>query len=127
MVKTENFDKVFVASPDELRDWLLEHHTQEESVWLVTYKKRSNFYLPYDDIVEEALCFGWIDSVPKKVDDQRSCVLLSPRRPNSVWSAVNKRRVEKLQKENRLTKADWTRSNEPNGMDRGPFWTMSKP
>jgi len=66
-------------------------------VWLVTWKKDSGGpYLPYDDIVEEALAFGWVDSLPRKLDDRRSMLLVTPRKPASNWSRVNKERVERL-------------------------------
>jgi uncharacterized protein YdeI (YjbR/CyaY-like superfamily) len=94
------FRQVEVKSRSELRQWLMDHHTkQRQSVWLITYKKDTSFYLPYADLVEEALCFGWIDSVPRKLDDQRTMHLLSPRKSNSVWSAINKERIQTLQKQ----------------------------
>lgn len=90
-------ETVEVSSRQEWRDWLAKHHLQSASIWLVTYKKHmSDRYLAYDAIVEEALCFGWIDSLPRKLDDDRTMLLLSPRRPKSVWSKLNKTRVEKL-------------------------------
>lgn len=67
------------------------------SVWVVLAKKESGLpYLPVSDVVEELLCFGWIDSVPSKVDDQRFKILISPRNPKSRWSKVNKDRVKKM-------------------------------
>ncbi|MEM6449712.1 MAG: YdeI/OmpD-associated family protein [Cyanobacteria bacterium P01_D01_bin.105] len=93
----DDYAQIEVISRRVLRDWLNEHHEQAESIWLVTYKKHvSNKYVSYDDIVEEALCFGWIDSVPRKLDNNRTQVLLSPRKPKSVWSKLNKTRVQKL-------------------------------
>ena len=73
------------------------NHRQTESIWLVTYKKDSGHaHVPYSDIVEEALCFGWVDSRPAKLDDKRSMLLLSPRRTGSGWSLLNKTRVARL-------------------------------
>ncbi len=70
---------------------------QAQSVWLVTWKKASgDRHVPYGDIVDEALCFGWIDSLPRKLDAARSMLLLSPRKRGSAWSAVNKARLERL-------------------------------
>lgn len=101
----KDFEKVEVISRQQWRDWLAAHHLQKESIWLVTYKKHTdanndvtaaNRYLPYNAIVEEALCFGWIDSLPRRLDEDRTMLLLSPRRPKSVWSKLNKTRVEKL-------------------------------
>jgi uncharacterized protein YdeI (YjbR/CyaY-like superfamily) len=93
----KEFEQVQVESRLELRRWLQDNHTRSESIWLVTYKKHvPEKYVTYDDIVEEALCFGWIDAVTRKLDGDRSMLLLSPRRPGSGWSGLNKRRIEKL-------------------------------
>lgn len=101
----KDFEKVEVTSRQEWRDWLTAHHLQKDSIWLVTYKKHTDTrsvstsakrYLPYDAIVEEALCFGWIDSLPRRLDEDRTMLLLSPRKPKSVWSKLNQTRVEKL-------------------------------
>ena len=93
----KDFEKVVVESRKAWRDWLTLHHSQAESIWLVTYKKHvEERYLPYDDIVEEALCFGWIDSLPRRLDEERTMLLLSPRKPKSVWSKLNKERIARL-------------------------------
>jgi uncharacterized protein YdeI (YjbR/CyaY-like superfamily) len=71
----------------------------------VTWKKSAGKrHVPYGDIVEEALCFGWIDSLPRKLDAERTMVRLSPRKPGSAWSAVNKKKIERLEAEGRMTK-----------------------
>lgn len=91
------FEQVEVANRQQWRDWLIAHHQQRMSVWLITYKKHIGAqYLSYNAIVEEALCFGWIDSLPRKLDENRTMLLLSPRKPKSVWSKLNKTRVEWL-------------------------------
>jgi len=87
---------VEVDSRAAWRDWLLTNHRQSASIWLVTWKKGDPRHLPYGEIVEEALCFGWVDSLPRKLDDTRSMLLLSPRRPGSAWSRLNKERVERM-------------------------------
>jgi uncharacterized protein YdeI (YjbR/CyaY-like superfamily) len=90
-------EQVTVGSREEWRRWLEEHHATSPGVWLVTWKKGSGGpYLPYDDVVEEALAFGWVDSLPRKLDDRRSMLLITPRKPASKWSRVNKERVERL-------------------------------
>lgn len=97
MSKKKVFPKVEVESRAQLRAWLTSNHERTESVWLVSYKKAAGKrYLPYDAIVEEALCFGWIDSLPRKLDEMRSMLLLSPRKPGSAWSKANKERVERM-------------------------------
>jgi len=80
------FEQIEISSRADLRRWLEENHTQAQSVWLVTWKKGDPRYLPYGEIVEEALCFGWVDSLPRKLDAARSMLLLSPRRAGSGWS-----------------------------------------
>lgn len=80
------------------RRWLSRHHTQAAGVWLVMSKKGSDYEAPsYDEAVEEALCFGWIDSKASKLDERRSLLWFSPRKPKSAWSGPNKRRVEALE------------------------------
>lgn len=93
----QNLQRVEVISRAQWRNWLQENHTQPDSIWLLTYKKlRPEYYLSYAEIVEEALCFGWIDSLPGKLDAERTMLLLSPRRKGSPWSALNKKRVADL-------------------------------
>lgn len=92
-----NATQVTVTTRKELRAWLEANHLQEKGVWLVTYKKPSRYYLPYSDIVEECLCFGWIDSLPRKLDESRTMKYISPRKKGSSWSKVNKEYVAKLQ------------------------------
>ncbi len=89
--------RVEVQSRAELRAWLERHHAETGSVWLVTHKVGAGArHVPYDAIVEEALAFGWIDSLPRALDAERSMHRLSPRKAGSAWSKVNKARVERL-------------------------------
>lgn len=81
----------------EWRAWLAQHHTQTTGVWLVSYKQATGkARFDYDAAVEEALCFGWIDSKANKLDAERSMLWFSPRKPGTGWSRPNKQRVEKL-------------------------------
>jgi len=81
----------------EWRTWLEQNHTRKEGVWLVTYKKTTGKpRVEYDESVEEALCFGWIDSKGNKLDDERTLLWFAPRQAGSNWSASNKERVERL-------------------------------
>ncbi len=91
-----------VASLSELRDWLSVHHDQPGSVWLVTYKKAHQAYLPWGEVVEELLCWGWVDSSVRKVDELRMKHLISPRKESSAWSAVNKAIVARLRQSGRM-------------------------
>jgi uncharacterized protein YdeI (YjbR/CyaY-like superfamily) len=90
----------------EWRNWLTENHQTSKGVWLFTYKKNSGKpHLSYDEAVEEALCFGWIDSKPGVVNTEISKLYYSPRNPKSNWSKLNKERVEKLTTSNMIMEA----------------------
>ena len=97
MRSLENTERVEVKNREELRNWLEENHARTTGVWLVTYKKASQHYLAYRDIVQECLCFGWIDSLPRKLDEVRTMLYISPRKQGSNWSRVNKDYVANLQ------------------------------
>lgn len=94
MAAGSDLPRIEVTSRAQLRAWLEANHATSGSVWLVIWKNQDpERHLPYDAIVEEALCFGWVDSVPRKLDADRSMLLLSPRKPGSAWSAANKARI----------------------------------
>jgi uncharacterized protein YdeI (YjbR/CyaY-like superfamily) len=79
------------------RAWLELHHADSPGIWLVRWKKESGrTHLAYADVVEEALCFGWIDSQPRSLDERRSQLRVTPRKAGSNWSALNKARVASL-------------------------------
>jgi uncharacterized protein YdeI (YjbR/CyaY-like superfamily) len=95
--KLDLLERVEMTGRTEWRAWLKKHHTRTEGIWLVRYKQHiQDKYLAWGDIVDEALCFGWIDGVARALDDDRSMLYLSPRRPKSVWSKVNKERIARL-------------------------------
>ncbi len=105
MIKTENFEKIEISSADDLRDWLSENHSQEESIWIVTFKKHvSGKYVSREEVLDEILCFGWIDGIRRKLDDDRTMQLLSPRRVQH-WAKSYKERAQKLIDENRMHEA----------------------
>lgn len=94
------------------RRWLTNHHLRAQSVWLVYYKKDSGTpSITYPEAVEEALCFGWVDSRPNKLDATRYKQLFSPRKPKSPWSAINKKRVALLIENERMTSAGLSKVN----------------
>jgi len=96
--KVDDREHVHVETRAQWRAWLRRNHRRASGVWLVTWRKASGRpALGYDDIVEEALCFGWIDSKGGKVDDDRTRLLMTPRTPGSGWSRPNKRRIEALE------------------------------
>lgn len=102
--RLDQLEQVAVASADELRTWLAANHARSTSVWLVTEKKRpGSRYVPYGAIVEQLLCFGWIDSVPRARDAARTMVLISPRKPGSNWSKDNRERIERLERSGQMT------------------------
>jgi uncharacterized protein YdeI (YjbR/CyaY-like superfamily) len=79
------------------RAWLARNHARSAGIWLVYYKKHTSVpTVTYDEVVEECLCFGWIDSQVRALDAERYCQLITPRKPKSVWSKLNKSRVTKL-------------------------------
>lgn len=80
------------------RAWLEANHQQLGGVWVVTYKKHcGDRHVPWPDVVQESLCYGWIDSRTRRVDEDRMKVFVSPRKPGSIWSALNKRHVAEMQ------------------------------
>jgi uncharacterized protein YdeI (YjbR/CyaY-like superfamily) len=94
-----------VRSRAELRAWLAENHATSKAVWLATYKKHHPDYLAYEPQVEELLCWGWIDSVTRALDDDRSMILIAPRNPKSAWSAINKAHVARARASGAMTPA----------------------
>lgn len=100
----DSADRVEVTSRAAWRAWLAANHEQPDGIWLVTFKKHTGErYVDYDSIVEEALCFGWIDSLPRKLDADRTMLYLSPRKPKSIWSRLNKTRVDVLEEAGLMT------------------------
>lgn len=103
-MKKASIPELYFATAEEWRAWLQTHHDRESAVWLVFFKKESGRASPgYDEAVEEALCFGWIDSIIRKIDDLRFARKFTPRKEDSKWSPSNKRRVERLIRSGRMT------------------------
>jgi len=101
-----------VRTLTQWRDWLAKHHPSESEVWLIFYKQHTGVAsIEYKDALDEALCFGWVDSLVKRLDDRRFARKFTPRRADSRWSDVNRKRYAELQAEGRL-KAP--------GMERAP-------
>ena len=91
--------QVYFKNRKEFRNWLSQYHDKSDGIWLVFYKKHTGRpTLEYDEAVEEALCFGWIDSIIKKIDGDKYLRKLTPRKADSRWSELNKNRVIKLTK-----------------------------
>ena len=98
---------------NDWRKWLEKNHSTSPGVWMIYYKKETGkreFNMA--DAVEEALCFGWIDSTAQKLDDERTMQKFTPRKPKSVWSKINKQRIEKLIEQKLMTPAGVRKINE---------------
>jgi uncharacterized protein YdeI (YjbR/CyaY-like superfamily) len=95
-------NSIHPTSLEEWSAWLVQNHTRSEGIWLISYKKASGKpRFEYNEAVDEALCFGWIDSKPNKLDEERAMLWFAPRKPGTGWSKINKERVE------RMTAAGW--------------------
>ena len=96
----------FFKTPSAFRKWLEAHHASSKELWVGFYKKGSGKpSIDWPESVDEALCFGWIDGIRKSIDEESYMIRFTPRKPSSVWSAVNIRNVEKLVRENRMRPA----------------------
>jgi uncharacterized protein YdeI (YjbR/CyaY-like superfamily) len=108
----------YARNRQQWRAWLSKHHDSRKEIWLIYYKKEAGRpRVPYNDAVEEALCFGWIDSILKKVDKNRFAQRFSPRRPKSNLSPMNRERVRRLMKAGRMTRAGLA-ALQPHGVGR---------
>jgi uncharacterized protein YdeI (YjbR/CyaY-like superfamily) len=97
---------LFFASPARFRQWLAKSHARAAELWVGFYRKDSGRpSITWPESVDEALCFGWIDGIRKKVDDESYKIRFTPRRPKSIWSAVNIGRVAVLTHEGRMQPA----------------------
>jgi uncharacterized protein YdeI (YjbR/CyaY-like superfamily) len=97
-------EAIFFETPSELRAWLEKHHVTASELWVGYYKKGSGRRsLTWPEVVDEALCFGWIDGKTQRIDEHRYRQRLTPRRPRSNWSAVNIAKVAELRAQGRMT------------------------
>jgi len=96
----------FFATPAAFRKWLAANHAKSKELWVGYYKKNSGKpSIDWPQSVDEALCFGWIDGIRKTIDEESYKIRFTPRKPGSIWSAVNVRNVERLIKEKRMRAA----------------------
>jgi uncharacterized protein YdeI (YjbR/CyaY-like superfamily) len=105
MAAADDAPVLTIHSRAELRDWLGANHAKGGAVWLALWKKMHPGHLPYEVVVEELLCWGWIDSTPRTLDAERSRLLIAPRNPKSAWSAVNKAHVARARASGAMTPA----------------------
>lgn len=103
---TAELTTLHVSSRRQWRAWLTRHHTSSPGIWLVFFKAHTGVKsIPYEDMVREALCFGWIDSLVKRLDDDRFAIKVTPRKPTSKWSDINRKRWAELKAAGLLTAA----------------------
>jgi uncharacterized protein YdeI (YjbR/CyaY-like superfamily) len=96
------------ANTQAWRQWLKKNHVSKQAVWLVQYKKKANVpTITWSEAVDEALCFGWIDSIRKTLDDERFLQFFCKRKPNSTWSKINKEKIVRLVEEGLMMKAGY--------------------
>lgn len=102
----KEIDSFYPEDRRQWRKWLEKHYEKKESIWLIYYKKASGIpTISWSEAVDEALCFGWIDSIKKKLDHERSIQFFSKRKARSTWSKINKAKVQKLMEEGSMTTA----------------------
>jgi len=102
----KSVEQFYAADRGHWRTWLEKNHDTERKVWLIYYKAHTGKpSIQYNDSVEEALCFGWIDGVIKKLDDEKFGRKFTPRTRNSRWSELNKKRAEEMIREGKMTEA----------------------
>jgi uncharacterized protein YdeI (YjbR/CyaY-like superfamily) len=104
----KDLETFYPKNRQEWRDWLQEHHDKKQSIWIIYYKKKSNSpTVAYSEAVDEALCFGWIDSKQMPIDKEKFMQFFSRRKPNSVWSRINKEKIDRLISQGIMTNAGY--------------------
>ncbi|WP_116107243.1 YdeI/OmpD-associated family protein [Lewinella sp. IMCC34191] len=99
-------DHLEIESTEDLRRWLAANHATSSSVWLIRYRKVAGHrHVSWSELVDELLCYGWVDSQTRKLDAERTIIRISPRNPKSTWSGINKAKIERLRAEGRMTPA----------------------
>jgi uncharacterized protein YdeI (YjbR/CyaY-like superfamily) len=112
---------LLARTPDQWRDWLAKHHASVSEVWLIFHKQHTGVAsISYKDALDEALCFGWVDSLVKRLDDRRYARKFTPRRADSRWSAANRKRHAELKAEGRLKQPGIERSPTNRGYEPRP-------
>jgi uncharacterized protein YdeI (YjbR/CyaY-like superfamily) len=127
-------ETLYVKSRREWRSWLAKNYSTAKEIWLIYYNKKSGQpRIPYNDAVEEALCYGWIDSTIKKYDEERAAQRFSPRRKNSKLSELNKERIRRLIEAKKMTPAGLEsiahhlKNTSFSGVDNLPFHEFTMP
>lgn len=106
MQQKEEIETFYPTNQTDWREWLQENHLSKQSVWLIYYKKKSKMpSISWSQAVDEALCFGWIDSTARPIDDEKYMQFFTKRKATSVWSKINKVKVAKLIEEGKMSHA----------------------
>ena len=106
----EQLNRIYAANRQEWRKWLEKNHSNTIGIWLIYYKVKSDKpSVRYSEAFKEALCFGWIDSKVKSIDQERYMQIFTPRKPKSVWSKLNKQYIEELIEQNLMTAAGFAK------------------
>ncbi len=115
-----------MTNRDDWRRWLRDNYDTRKEVWLIYYKKKTGKpSISYDDSVEEALCFGWIDSIIKRIDEEKFARKFTPRQGRSRWSEANKKRAKKMMKLGKITEAGLSKIEE--AKRSGEWYKTSSP
>ena len=105
---TIEIETFYPETKQQWREWLAENHIEKNAVWVIFYKKSAiKPGITWSEAVDEALCFGWIDSVKKKLDEERAIQFFGKRKPKSTWSRINKDKVQKLSEAGLIAEAGW--------------------
>jgi len=126
MLRSKTLKTLDIQTLEQWRRWLAEHHQPESEVWLVFHKLHTGqASIAYEDAVDEALCFGWVDSLIKRLDDACYARKFTPRKPDSKWSTANRRRYAQLKASERLMPAGLNRAPTDRSYDApGPSFSM---
>ena len=98
VAREDEFPQVEITSRADWRDWLAANHDTSTGIWLLVYKKHcGDRHVPWPEVVKEAICWGWIDSRTRRLDEDRVSLRVTPRKRGSIWSATNKRHIVELE------------------------------
>lgn len=121
---------LYVKNRVQWRKWLEKNYNSRDEIWLIYYKKHTKKpTIPYNDAVEEAICFGWIDGKVRSIDSERYMQRYTPRRKGSIWSLLNKKRAQKMIKQKKVTDTGLIKINEAkkNGKWQAAYSSKTKP